>query len=80
MLDSKQISSIVETLSKALPQGLGELPEQAQKNVKASLSRALEKMNLVSREEFDLQTSVLAKTRQKLEALQAKVEALEKNS
>lgn len=77
MLDSKQISSLVETVSKVLPQGFGELPEQAQKNFKASLSRAFEKMDLVSREEFDVQTAVLAKTRQKLDALEAKVSALE---
>lgn len=77
MLDAKQISSLVESVSKVLPQGLGELPENAQQNLKASLTRVFEKMDLVSREELDLQSAVLAKTREKLEALQKQVDALE---
>lgn len=80
MLDAKQISSLVESVSKVLPQGLGELPENAQKNLKASLTRVFEKMDLVSREEFDLQSAVLAKTREKLDALQKQVDALETSS
>lgn len=77
MLDTKQISSLVEAFSNALPQGLGELPDNVQKNLKSTMSRVFEKMDFISREEFDIQTAVLAKTRQKLEALQVKVEALE---
>jgi len=38
-----------------------------------------QKMDLVTREEFELQSKVLAKTREKLEALEAKVAALEKS-
>ncbi len=48
-----------------------------EKNVKAMMSQGFSKLDLVTREEFDVQTQVLAKTRAKLEALEARVAALE---
>jgi BMFP domain-containing protein YqiC len=44
------------------------------------MSQGFQRMDLVTREEFDIQSRVLAKTREKLEALEAKVTALEKKS
>ncbi len=49
-----------------------------EKNVRGLMTQGLQKLDLVTREEFDLQTQVLAKTRAKLEELEAKVSALEK--
>ncbi len=51
-----------------------------EKNVRSLMTQGFQKMDLVTREEFDIQTQVLAKTRAKLEELEAKVAALEKNS
>jgi ubiquinone biosynthesis accessory factor UbiK len=48
-----------------------------EKNVKAMLSQGFARLDLVTREEFDIQTQVLAKTRAKLEALEARVSELE---
>jgi BMFP domain-containing protein YqiC len=48
-----------------------------EKNVKAMMSQGFAKLDLVTREEFDIQTQVLAKTRAKLEALEARVAELE---
>lgn len=48
-----------------------------EKNVKALLSQGFSRLDLVTREEFDVQTQVLAKTRAKLEALEARVAELE---
>lgn len=48
-----------------------------EKNVKAMMSQGFAKLDLVTREEFDIQAQVLAKTRAKLEALEAKVAELE---
>lgn len=48
-----------------------------EKNVKAMLSQGFAKMDLVTREEFDVQMQVLAKTRAKLEALEVRVAELE---
>lgn len=49
-----------------------------EKNVRGLMTQGFQKLDLVTREEFDLQTQVLAKTRAKLEELEAKVNALEK--
>ncbi|EJN10115.1 accessory factor UbiK family protein [Herbaspirillum sp. YR522] len=48
-----------------------------EKNVKAMLSQGFSKLDLVTREEFDIQAQVLAKTRARLEALETRVAALE---
>jgi ubiquinone biosynthesis accessory factor UbiK len=48
-----------------------------EKNVKAMMTQGFAKLDLVTREEFDVQTQVLAKTRAKLEALEARVAELE---
>lgn len=48
-----------------------------EKNMKAMLNQGFSKLDLVTREEFDVQTQVLAKTRAKLEALEARVTELE---
>lgn len=49
----------------------------AQKNLKAMLSQSFAKMDLVTREEFDVQAQVLVRTRDKLAALEARLKALE---
>ena len=51
-----------------------------EKNVRAMMNQGFQRMDLVTREEFDIQSKVLAKTREKLEALEAKVAALENKS
>jgi len=49
-----------------------------ERNAKAMLSGLFGKMDLVTREEFDIQAQVLARTREKLKALEARIDALEK--
>jgi BMFP domain-containing protein YqiC len=48
------------------------------KNVRAIMNQGFQKMDLVTREEFDIQSKILEKTRAKLEALEAKIDKLEK--
>jgi BMFP domain-containing protein YqiC len=48
-----------------------------EKNVKAMMSQGFSKLDLVTREEFDVQAQVLANTRARLETLEAQVAALE---
>ena len=50
-----------------------------EKNVRALLSTFFAKLDLVSREEFDIQAQVLLRTREKLDALEARVAKLEAN-
>lgn len=51
-----------------------------EKNVKAMLASVFEKLDLVTREEFDIQSQLLARTREKLTALEARVTELEKSA
>lgn len=51
--------------------------KDVEKNVKAMMSQGFSKLDLVTREEFDIQAQVLARTRAKLEALEARVAELE---
>ena len=73
MLNSKQIEETVLKISQAIPNGFAEAPVGLKAQVKSVITASLQKMDLVTREEFDVQKAVLAKTRSKLEALEKKV-------
>lgn len=67
-----------EEISGKLGQALADSPaKDLEKNLRAVLQGVFAKLDLVTREEFDVQQAVLLKTREKLEALEAKVAALE---
>ena len=53
--------------------------EQIDRNAKSFLQSALTRLDVVSREEFDAQTAVLKRTRERLEALEAKIASLDEN-
>jgi BMFP domain-containing protein YqiC len=72
------LDNLVNNLLNALPQSASELRQDMEKNFRATLQAGLEKMNLVSRSEFEAQRAVLENTRQKLEDLQQKMTELEK--
>ena len=80
MIDLKLIDDLSRKLADALPPGLTRLQEEAGEQFRLVLTRAFERMNLVTREEFDAQSAVLARTREKLEELQRQIEDLEKGS
>lgn len=79
MLNPSQLESMAKKVAELIPEGFGELPSSMEAQIKSTLSRSFEKMDLVSREEFDIQTAVLAKTRAKLEALEKQIANLEQN-
>ena len=74
----EKIEAIVSDIGKVLPEDMDVLKEDVEKNVRATLNAAFSKMELVTREEFDIQMSLLSRTRIKLEALQEKLSDLEK--
>lgn len=80
MLDPQKIDDLVRQLSKALPPELMAAEQETRKHFKSILESAFQKLDLVSREEFDIQVKVLQKTRAKLEALEASLESLQKNN
>ena len=75
MIDLRTIDDLTRKLSDSLTPGLSQAKKEAETSFQAILSRAFEKMNLVSREEFDAQVAVLARTRKKLEALEKSLES-----
>jgi BMFP domain-containing protein YqiC len=64
----------------ALPPGLAEADADLRRNLRAGLTGALSRMDLVTREEFDAQARVLARTREKLERLEARLHEIEVRS
>jgi ubiquinone biosynthesis accessory factor UbiK len=78
MLDPTKIEEMVQNLSKAMPPGLTAIQQDIEKNIRAALTATFAKLDLVTREEFDVQTQVLHRTREKLEALEQRVADLEK--
>lgn len=77
MFDPKAIDEIANRLAGAIPPGLSNLKEDLEKSFHAILQGALSKLDVVTREEFEVQKAVLAKTRSKLEALEKRVDSIE---
>jgi BMFP domain-containing protein YqiC len=77
MIDPKLIDELSERLSASLPGGIRALQTDLSKSFRASLEAGLAKLDLVTREEFDVQRAVLARTREKLSRLEQQVKALE---
>ncbi|WP_044413738.1 accessory factor UbiK family protein [Thiomicrospira microaerophila] len=73
MFNPQQLEGLARKVLEVIPPQIGEAPEALKSQVKATLARALQDMGSVTREEFDTQTAVLAKTRAKLEALEKRV-------
>jgi BMFP domain-containing protein YqiC len=74
----KMNMQFVEDLSSKLRETLSKSPAgDLEKNIHALLQSAFTKLALVSREEFDVQAEVLRKTREKLDALEKQLSALE---
>ncbi len=71
------LDDIVNKLGEAFRQSPARDLEQ---NIKAGLTGWLSKLDLVTREEFDVQTQVLARTREKLTQLEARLKELESRS
>jgi len=71
-------SETLDALTKRISRAISESPARdVERNVKAMLQSGLQRLNLVPREEFEIQAQVLARTREKLEALEARVTELE---
>ncbi len=75
----EKMQSIANDMQTKVSDAIRQSPaKDLEKNVRGLMTQGFQKLDLVTREEFDLQTQVLAKTRAKLEELEAKVSALEK--
>ena len=77
MIDLNHIDDIARRLSERVPPGLRESGEELQASFRAVLRSGLARLDLVTREEFEVQRAVLLRTREKLEALEGTVAELE---
>lgn len=77
MIDTKVIEDLSKRLSALVPEGAREIGGEMEKNFRAALGSAFSRLDLVTREELEVQKSVLARTREKLQALEARVSELE---
>ena len=70
MLNTKIIDDLARQISESIPSGIKEMQKDVEKNVHTLLQSGFDRLDLVTREEFDTQTRVLARTREKLEQLE----------
>ena len=73
------IDNLAKKLAESVPEGLRSMRDDLEHNFRGVLQSGMNKLDLVTREEFEVQEAVLARTREKLERLEAKLEELEKN-
>lgn len=73
------LDELTKRISSLIPGDVKHMQDDLENNVRSLLQTALAKMNLVTREEFDVQSAVLQRTREKLEQLEKQVEQLKKD-
>jgi BMFP domain-containing protein YqiC len=77
MIDLNHIDDLARRLSQLVPPGLRDSQEELQQTFRSALQAGLAKLDLVTREEFDVQQALLLRTREKLETLERTVTTLE---
>ena len=80
MIDPKKIEQIARQVHESMPKGLRDQGEDVEKKIRQVLQSQLTRLDLVSREEFDVQTQVLLRTREKLALLEQRLNDLESRS
>ena len=78
MIDTQSLNDLANKLSAAVPDSVKTLKSDVDNNLKAILESSLKQMNLVSREEFDVQTALLKRTQLQLNKLEEQIAELEK--
>jgi len=76
-MDTTSIEELARKLAQSVPPGVRALQADMERNFRALLESGLARMNLVTREEFDVQQRVLERTREKLTALEARLAEIE---
>jgi len=79
-MSERSIDELARKLADSVPEGLRAMREDLESNFRSVLATGLNKLDLVTREEFEVQRAVLQRTREKLEALERRLTELEGNS
>ncbi|MFU9135398.1 ubiquinone biosynthesis accessory factor UbiK [Erwinia tasmaniensis] len=77
MIDPKKIEQLARQVHESMPKGIREFGDDVEKRIRQTLQSQLTRLDLVNREEFDVQTQVLLRTREKLSALEQRIAELE---
>jgi BMFP domain-containing protein YqiC len=77
-MSDDSIEKLATRLAESVPDALRSVRDDLEKNFRSVLKTGIGKLDLVTREEFEVQEAVLARTREKLDALEAKLAELEK--
>ncbi len=77
MADTRQLEDLAAKLAQLLPQSLSGLRRELEDNFRAVLRANLEKWDLVSRERFDVQADLLARTQARLKSMEQRLAELE---
>jgi BMFP domain-containing protein YqiC len=77
MFDPKKLEQIAKQIHESMPEPVKELGSDVEAKVRQVIQGQLNKLDVVSREEFDVQTQVLLRTRQKLTEMEQKLADLE---
>ena len=75
---NESLEELTKRISSLIPGDVKHMQDDFENNVRSLLQSTLNKMNLVTREEFDVQSAVLQRTREKLEQLEKQLEQLQK--
>ena len=76
-MDASLIDKLVSEISRRLPAGVEQMRGEIEHNARSVLREAISRLDLITREEFEIQQQVLLRTRERLEALEKEVAALE---
>jgi hypothetical protein len=76
-MSEKTLQDLARKLADAVPEGLESVRSDLEKNFRSVLQSGLDKLDLVTREEFEVQEAVLQRTREKLEVLEERLKELE---
>ena len=76
---NESLEQLSKRISSLIPGDIKHMQDDIENNIRSLLQSSLTKMNLVTREEFDVQSAVLQRTREKLDALEKQLAQLQKN-
>jgi BMFP domain-containing protein YqiC len=78
MIETKLLDDLARRLAAAMPARLTAVQQDIEKNLRAALEIVFQRLDLVTREEYELQVALLARSREKLATLEARVAELER--
>ncbi len=80
MINTEMLDELARKLASALPKNVSAFQQDIEKNLRAGLEGLFQKLDLVTREEYEVQVALLARSRERLTLLEKQIEALEASS